>query len=187
MKVTPAGVTTLFAQGSPLFNTAGLAFDAAGNLFVACQTANTINKITPAGVVSTFVDNTKGLSHPQGIAFDGQGNLYVANLNNQTIKKVTPAGVVSTFVSTGTDRPGWVAFTPPDAIPPQLTSVRISSSNVVSHYAKAGDSILLDFTANERIRVPEVTIAGQAAWWQTWSATRGGRHCSCCHRLRKFL
>lgn len=50
-KVTPAGVDTIFATltGRPY----DLAFDSAGNLFVSEQ--RQIEKITPGGVVSTFV------------------------------------------------------------------------------------------------------------------------------------
>ena len=77
----------------------GLAFDAAGNLYVANHGNNTISKVTPAGAVSTFVSS--GLDCPDGLAFDAAGNLYVANNGNNTISKVTPAGAVSTFVSSG--------------------------------------------------------------------------------------
>ena len=51
-EVTPAGVVSTFATG---FNIpVGLAFDAAGNLYVANTGDNTVSKVTPAGVVSTF-------------------------------------------------------------------------------------------------------------------------------------
>lgn len=56
---------------------------------------NTILKITPWGVVSTFAT---GFNNPSDLAFDAAGNLFVANLNNGIISKVTPLGVVSTFV-----------------------------------------------------------------------------------------
>ena len=76
-KVTPAGVVSTFASG---FNGPdGLAFDAAGNLYVANDDANfngIVSKVTPAGVVSTFAS---GFNSPEGLAFDAAGNLYVAN------------------------------------------------------------------------------------------------------------
>ncbi len=67
----------------------GLAFDAAGNLYVANGANNTISKVTPAGAISTFVSS--GLDYPEGLAFDAAGNLYVANAFNSTISEVTPA------------------------------------------------------------------------------------------------
>ena len=74
----------------------GLAFDAAGNLYVGNTNSATVSKVTPAGVVSTFAS---GFSGPEGLAFDAAGNLYVANQGFDTVSKVTPAGVVSTFAS----------------------------------------------------------------------------------------
>ncbi len=54
----------------------GLAFDAAGNLYVANDSNSTVSEVTPAGVVSTFAS---GFDDPDGLAFDSAGNLYVAN------------------------------------------------------------------------------------------------------------
>jgi hypothetical protein len=126
-KVTPGGVVTTVAgtagmSGSTdgaatvaLFNgPAGVAFDAAGNLYIADDGNNAIRKVTPAGQVSTLaglagspghVDGTGGaarFSDPQNLAADSAGNLYVADGNGNTIRKVTPAGVVSTLAGSGT-------------------------------------------------------------------------------------
>jgi glucose/arabinose dehydrogenase len=68
---TPNGVRSTFAFG--LNYPAGLAFDQAGNLFVADGGA--IYKFTPAGVRTTFA---LGLSNPAGLAFDSAGNLFAA-------------------------------------------------------------------------------------------------------------
>ena len=74
-EVTPAGMVSTFAlRVQPSLT--GLAFDAAGNLFVANYGANTVSKVTPAGMVSTFAS---GFNDPTGLAFDAAGNLYVAN------------------------------------------------------------------------------------------------------------
>ena len=74
--MTPAGAVSTFVS-SGLDDPYGLAFDAAGNLYVANYGNNTISKVTPAGAVSTFVSS--GLDDPDGLAFDAAGNLYVAN------------------------------------------------------------------------------------------------------------
>jgi len=91
----------------------GLAFDAAGDLFVADTYNHCIRKVTAAGVVTTFVGTTGTTSGhvddtgtaarfnwPVGLAFDTAGVLYVADNANNCIRKVTAAGVVTTFVGT---------------------------------------------------------------------------------------
>jgi DNA-binding beta-propeller fold protein YncE len=52
---------------------AGLAFDKAGNLYVANGGQGTVSQVTPAGVVITFAS---GFSDPFSLAFDAAGNLY---------------------------------------------------------------------------------------------------------------
>ncbi len=94
-KFTPAGVRTTFASGIYV----ALAFDAAGNLFVADDSA--IYKFTPAGVRTIFAS----LNRPHGLAFDRAGNLFVAAgggdifLYTGSVYKFTPTGVRTTFAS----------------------------------------------------------------------------------------
>ena len=113
------GAATTFATG--FHNPAGLAFDAAGNLYVANLTANTVSEVTPGGVVTTFAT---GFSGPAGLAFDAAGNLYVANRSNNTVSEVTPGGVVSTF-ATGFSAPSFLAFSP--AAVPEPSSLALTA------------------------------------------------------------
>ena len=85
------------------------AVDANDNLYVADYGNDTIRKITPAGVVTTFaglagsVGSTDGtgsaarFNGPFALAFDGSGNLYVADRWNETIREITPGAVVTTI------------------------------------------------------------------------------------------
>src|SRR5436190_7856727 len=91
----------------------GIAVDKNGNVYVAEQTASTIRKITPGGVVTTlagtFTPNgsyggsADGIGPaarfyaPWGIAVDAKGTLYLADWGNCTIRKITPTGVVTTL------------------------------------------------------------------------------------------
>ncbi|MGI8957287.1 MAG: hypothetical protein ACR2II_10295 [Chthoniobacterales bacterium] len=102
-QIAPDGTQTTFSTVS---TPRGLAFDTAGNLYVADGTALAIIKITPGGVQSTFAS---GLNDPRGIAFDTAGNLFVCNAGNNEILKFTPAGVQSTFAS-GLNRPADIVF-----------------------------------------------------------------------------
>jgi len=85
-KVTPAGVVSIFASG---FNSPdALAFDAAGNLYVANSPAR--EQGDAGGVVSTFAlastNRRLGLRHRR--------QPHVANGNDGgSVSKVTPAGV----------------------------------------------------------------------------------------------
>ena len=89
----------------------GVASDSAANVYVAYTGNNTIRKITPDGVVTTFAgspgesgstDGTGSAARfdaPQDLALNTAGNVYVADLNN-TIRKITPTGIVSTLAGT---------------------------------------------------------------------------------------
>jgi hypothetical protein len=123
-KITPAGVVTTLAGMAKISGSTdgtgaaarfsgpwGVATDSAGNVYVADAFNNTIRKITPNGVVSTFAGaqmsgSTDGtgaaarFNQPQGVATDSAGNVYVADTGNFTIRQITPAGVVSTFAGT---------------------------------------------------------------------------------------
>src|SRR5215831_1941224 len=87
---TPNGARTTFASGLG----GPLAFDKAGNLFVA--DGSTILKFTPAGVRSTFAS---GLSWGYGLAFNSAGILFVTDYGSGSILKFTPDGTRTTFVS----------------------------------------------------------------------------------------
>ncbi len=99
----PDGTPIVSAFASAFDDPAGLAFDAAGNLYVASIDNNTVSEVSPAGVV---INTLSGFDGPVGMAFDAAGNLYVANLNNNTVSEVSPEGVVSTFASGLSDPTG---------------------------------------------------------------------------------
>lgn len=121
-KVTPGGQVLVFAGLAGASGTAdgtgsaarfirprGLALDASGNLFVTDDSAHTIRKITPAGVVTTFagqggvsgaIDGTGTAARfngPGAIAIDAIGTCFVGDATNQTVRQISAAGVVTTL------------------------------------------------------------------------------------------
>ena len=88
----------LLASG--LSNPEGLAFNSAGDLFVACLSGSVI-RITPSGTQSIFA---AGLNQPMGVTFDLAGNLYVSDQYANNIYRYTPDGSRSTF-ATGMEIP----------------------------------------------------------------------------------
>jgi hypothetical protein len=55
-RITPEGTVTTFASGGGLSLPFGLGRDSAGNYYAPNFNANTVSKVSPAGVVSAFVD-----------------------------------------------------------------------------------------------------------------------------------
>ena len=90
---------------------AGIAVDAAGNVFVAVTNSGSIWKIAPDGVVTLVIGGLNsqpppslgdgGLSLPNGLAIDGNGNLYIADSYHHRIRKVTPDGKITTVAGSG--------------------------------------------------------------------------------------
>jgi sugar lactone lactonase YvrE len=107
------------ATGARLNCPSGLAFDDAGNLFVADSVNNRVRMIDTSGIISTVAGSgTTGidaggyvgdggaatdaeLEFPVGVAFDAQGLLYITDKGNDVIRRVDANGTISTIAGTG--------------------------------------------------------------------------------------
>ncbi|MDB5126600.1 SMP-30/gluconolactonase/LRE family protein [Mucilaginibacter sp.] len=116
-KVTPAGVVTTiagstegFADGPALLAKFYLPIDLVvledGTIVVTDGQDHKIRKISPAGVVSTFVGGVEGdadglgtsakISAPTGITLAPNGTIYFSDSHNHKIRKISPSGLVTT-------------------------------------------------------------------------------------------
>lgn len=129
-KVTPTGTLTVVAgNGTPGFSGDGgqatnaqlqspsqLAFDSAGNLYIADSSNYRIRKVTPAGVITTIAGRDTGpaptdgalatsvyICDPSGLAIDANDNIYIASEHCAYVWKILPNGTIFRFAGNGTD------------------------------------------------------------------------------------
>jgi len=102
----------LAATKSSLNLPESVAFDAAGNMYIAEFGAHRVRKITTAGIISTIagtgVSGYSGdggpaksatLQFPLGVAVDKTGNVYISDSGNLVIRKVDTTGTITTFAT----------------------------------------------------------------------------------------
>jgi hypothetical protein len=133
VKFTPGGVQSPFAAG--LNSPQGLAFDGAGNLFVAELTTGNILKFTPTGARSTF---TTVAASPRSLVFDRDGNLFAGDFGGGKILKFAPNNPTPIPFASGIFV-GGLAFEPPTA---QLTNISTRASVQTGEGVTIGGFIL---------------------------------------------
>jgi trimeric autotransporter adhesin len=106
----------VLATSAELNNPNGLAFDSAGNLYIAEYFNNRVRKVDTGGIITTVTGNGTGsyngdsiaattaeLFNPTGVALDSSGNLYIADQANHRIREVNNGtGLITTVAGTGT-------------------------------------------------------------------------------------
>ena len=165
------------ATSAHLTNPVDVAFDAAGNLYIADVAVYVgddgfkVRKVTPSGIITTVAGNgtptfngdgipatSAGIS-VNGIAVDRAGNLYIADRQNERVRKVSPAGVITTLAGTGV-----MGFSGDGGL---ATSAQLNLPTDVATDA-AGNVYIVD-VGNERIRRVGVdgvirTVAGNGQY-----------------------
>jgi sugar lactone lactonase YvrE len=103
------GTATAVELNQPI----GVAFDAAGNLYIADQGNNRVRKVTGttiSTVAGTGVSGFSGdgasataaqLSAPQGLAFDSAGDLFIADGANNRVRRISATGAITTYAGMG--------------------------------------------------------------------------------------
>ncbi len=159
ISLTATVLTTMLMPVS--VRASGLAFDAAGNLFVADFAKRSVFKYTPAFVA--------GLKGPIGLCFDSKGNLFVSDEAATTFKgsilKFTPEGKRSTFatgissVGMAFDRSGNLFVSEENSIF-KFSPEGVKSTVVTS---KLANFIGLAFDGSENLFVADQSIADTGA------------------------
>jgi len=179
-KVTPGGTISTIAgknrEGfsgdngpatSALLNFPNMvAFDAAGNLYIADTGNNRIRKVSTAGIITTVAGSAQkgstgdggpataaSLNEPQGVRVDSSGQIFISDTSNHKIRKVS-GGIITTIAGKGADDfsgDGGLAI-----------NAALSLPNAVTLDA-AGNLLIADF-GNDRVRAilaaaPPVRVA----------------------------
>ena len=157
----------------------GLAFDAAGNLYLADTDNNIIREVNLAGVVSTAAGNGEQgyggdggpatdalLDTPVGVAVDHAGNIYIGDTHNNCIREVVAStGNIVTIAGTGVAGFSGDGGAAASALLSQPTAVAVDST---------GNVYIAD-TGNHRIReISGVTINTVAGNGEQFYSGDGG-------------
>jgi uncharacterized protein (TIGR03437 family) len=151
------------ATGGFLNKPTGLAFDSAGNLYIADTGNNVIRKVAAStSVITTYAGSfaksfpnpsytgdggpalNAGLYVPVGLFVDSGGNLYIADSGNNVVRKVSTNLIISTVAGNGT-----AGFSGDGARLPTLSQLSHPKGVAVD---AAGNVYIAD-TLNSRIRV----------------------------------
>jgi hypothetical protein len=108
LRVTPAGVGTLFPSGAVFTQPGPMCLGSDGNVWAVNLLVNgQVFQCTPAGVVTTFTAPSPpaGGWFFSGICAGSDGNLWITHLDSvgttSRILKLTPAGVFTAYAITG--------------------------------------------------------------------------------------
>lgn len=103
------------ATSAKLNGPTDVAFDAAGNLYIADRDNNVVRKVNSSGIISTVAGiglsagfsgdgaqaTSAKLDKPQSISIDPTGILYICDFSNNRIRKVSAAGIITTNAGNG--------------------------------------------------------------------------------------
>jgi hypothetical protein len=134
LKVTPGGTLSDYAgngvygtptSGAVATNTSigspyGVAVDGSGNVYIADEGNELVEKVSPSGILTIVAGNTSSFPYPSstpqlatsvnldgpyGVAVDYLGNIYVAEYYNYEVDKITPAGQITVLTGHGGNPP----------------------------------------------------------------------------------
>jgi uncharacterized protein (TIGR03437 family) len=150
------------ATSAAIAGPAGLAFDAAGDLYLADSANDRVRRVSPSGIITTVAGaggpvagdysgcapQPASLNRPTALAAGPGGTVYVADTGNHRVMALSPAGQLTLFAGTGT------AGNSGDGGPATAATLKAPAGLAVD---SAGNVYIAD-TGNNRLR--KVTPGG---------------------------
>ncbi|HEY3855829.1 MAG TPA: immunoglobulin domain-containing protein [Verrucomicrobiae bacterium] len=142
------------ATNASVYSPGDLAFDVAGNLYVAETIGNRIRKVDTNGLIWTVAGNgsylfsgdngpaTNAALVPYGIALDPYGNILVADYQNNRIRQIDAFGIITTIA--GTSHQGFSG----DGQPPAQATFSMPQSVAFDSLGR----VLVSDTQDSRVR-----------------------------------
>jgi hypothetical protein len=157
-----------------------LAFDAAGNLYIADSGNNAVRRVGTDGTITTVAGvGTQGyggdgglatlaqLSNPTGVSVDSAGNLFIADSGNNAIRRVDTNGIITTVAGDGAA--GY------DGNGGRATAAHLSNPSDVNFdasgnllIADSGNTVIRSISSGGTI----TTVAGTGTWGGKGPATQ---------------
>ena len=161
---TLAGPASSAALGSPQ----GVAYDTAGNLYIADARNHQVTRVDTAGqltvIAGTGLQGFAGdggpatlaeLNAPTGIAVDANGNVYLSDSGNHRVRRIGPDGTIATVAGSGTAGFGGDGGAATAALLRSPSALAIGTNRVV-YIADTGNYRVRKLQADGTI----VTVAG---------------------------
>jgi uncharacterized protein (TIGR03437 family) len=161
------------ATSAQLETPAGVAVDAAGNIYVLTSSDGRVREINASGIINTIAGNGSfgffgdggpaidaEFTSPNGLALDSAANLYVADTGNERIRKFTAGGTINTIVGNGANASSYSGDGGPAA--------RAQLNGPKGAAVDAAGNVYIADTGNNRVRVVSsqgviTTLAGTGA------------------------
>lgn len=167
------------ATQATLRNPTGIAFDRAGNLFIADTGNHAIREVTLDGNITTIAglgyessggDNgpalQAGLNSPSGVAVDSADNVYIADTGNNEIRVVSPGGIIERYAGQNSTSAGF----PLGGGNPNLALNATLASPTVIALDSSGNLYMLESSSN---RIRRITPDGKIGPY-AGTGTKGG-------------
>jgi len=101
-----AGATATTTVNGGVDKAGGVAFDAAGNMYLVDFEFNLVEKFPPSGPGVTL---GSGFIHPAGVAVDGAGNVYVTDQGHSAVKEILAGSGAIVSIGSGFSQPNAIA------------------------------------------------------------------------------